>query len=492
MSDLKITVYNKLFQRRGWLSAPEKVTVTLGFNVVGSASVTFRADHPRAGDVLAEGARLVIDYDGLPQPLISGPVRSASGEGPEGQSTVTVTVEDDLRLLWRVLGWQVPGSPITNQTAAEYKTYTGNAETILKNAVTDNAVNRLGLPVTVAPNLGRGNTIAGGVKFRMHPLAERLFPAVEQAGLGVRCYQSGLGLVVDVYQPQTYPKILSEASGTVRSWSWAKDGPTATSVVGGGGYEARDRIFASTTDTALQSLYRDVIEVFMDARDAGEEVDDIDRDIKDLREELADAKIDVRKKQAERNKALTELRAMTRTKINAENVKSLADAGTNATFKTKAAKDYTDAVADLTKAETDYNKAQTELDAALQHQATTQDSLDIMVLDTRPMAIDRQRVALQERGSELLLESRPKSGLALELSETPYFRYGTVQVGDRVTIQTGGLTLTDVIRSATITWDRDNGLVVTPGVGERQDDPDTKLAKAIRSLWRGLTNVKVR
>ena len=372
MDGLKITVYSKSFQRKGWIGNPETVTVTTGFNVVGSAEVTFPADHARTADVLAEGARLVIEYEGLPQPLISGPVRSAKGEGPEGQSTITVTVEDDLRLLWRVLGWQVPTAAISAQSTAEYRTYTGNAEAILKTAVTENAVTRLGLPVTVAPNLNRGATISGGVKFRMHPLAERLFPAVEQAGLGVRVYQSGPGLLLDVYTPKTYTKVISEAAGTLRSWSWASNAPTVTSVIGGGQGEGTARVFRSATDLALETKYGDVVEAFTDARN-GETTAEID-----------------------------------------------------------------------------------------------------------------------QSNTETLFEGKPTSGLSLELSETPYFRYGTVQVGDRVTIKAGGLTITDILRNATFTWNRGDGLTITPSVGEIQDSAETKTHKAIKALWSGLTNLKAR
>lgn len=372
MDGLKITIYDKAFQRLGWIGNPESVSVTLGFNVVGAAEVTFAADHPRAQDVLEDGARLVIEYEGLPQPLISGPVRSAKGEGPEGQSTVTVTVEDDLRLLWRVLGWQVPTAAISAQNTAEYRTYTGDAETIIKTAVTENAVTRLGSPVTVAPNLNRGAVISGGVKLRMHPLAERMFPAIEQAGLGVRVYQSGPGLTLDVYEPQTYPKIISEAAGTLRTWAWATNAPQVTRVIGGGQGEGTARVFRSATNTALETQYGDVIEAFTDARN-GETTAEID-----------------------------------------------------------------------------------------------------------------------QSNTETLFEGRPTSGLSLELSETPYFRYGTVQVGDRVTIRAGGLEITDILRSASITWNRADGLTITPAVGERQDDADTKLATAVKKLWRTVSTLKAR
>lgn len=375
MERLRITIYDKNFGRRGWLGNPETVTVNTGYNIVGSAEITFAADHPRAADMLAEGARIVIELEGLTYPLISGPIRTVKGTGPNAQSMLTVTVEDDLRLLWRILGWQVPGAPITGQNTAEYRTYTGNAETIVKQMVSENLarIPSEAAKVTYALNQNRGATIPGGIKIRMHPLADRLFPAVEQAGIGVRCYQSGAGLVVDVYQPATYTKRISEQAGTLRSWEFLSAAPTATRVVGGGQGEGTARTFRTATSTTLETQYGDVIEVFADARNG----DTIDQ--------------------------------------------------------------------------------------------------------------------LNQSNAEVLFEARPTSGLSVELSETPYFRYGVaVQVGDRVTIQAGGTEITDILRTVTIKWDRADGLTFNPAVGKVENSSDAKVAKAIKALWRGLTIQKVR
>jgi Siphovirus ReqiPepy6 Gp37-like protein len=372
MDGLRLTVYDKNFVRKGWLGTPESVTATPIFNVAGTADITFPSDHNRAADILTEGARLVIDMDGLTTPLMSGPVVAVQGQGPAGQSTITVTIRDDLSVLWETLGWQVPTAAIGAQSAAEYRTYTGNAETIVKTMVTEQAITRFGHPLTVAPNLNRGAVIPGGVKIRMHSLAERLFPAVEQAGLGVRVYQSGAGLVLDVYEPAVYSKVISEAAGTLRSWKWNRTNPTVTHVVGGGKGEGTLRTFRSASDPTLAALYGRKIEVFSDARNGD----------------------------------------------------------------------------------------------------TTQE--------------------LDQSNSEVLFEGKPASGLELELSETPYFRYGTVVVGDQVTIRAGALEITEVLRSATISWTRAEGLTVQPTVGKTENSSDAKVANAIKTLWRGLTTLKVR
>lgn len=90
---------------------------------------------------------------------------------------------------------------------------------------------------------------------------------------------------------------------------------------------------------------------------------------------------------------------------------------------------------------------------------------------------------LPGRGTAALEETRQKSGLSLTLTETPAFRYGVhYELGDTVTVQTAAGPITDRIRQIKITVDRDNGLTVTPQVGERSDDPDTKLIRFVKKF----------
>ena len=54
-----------------------------------------------------------------------------------------------------------------------------------------------------------------------------------------------------------------------------------------------------------------------------------------------------------------------------------------------------------------------------------------------------------------------------------------------------GLGLSLVLREARLSWDKD-GDVATPVVGERSDDPDTRLAKRLRALQRANNDRKAR
>ncbi|MGP5071657.1 Gp37-like protein [Arthrobacter rhombi] len=361
-------VYNKLFKRRGSLGAPTSVEFELVNNSVSLATVVVPLSRPRVKDALNDGARLVIDADGME--TFSGKVVGRSGSGFQDQS-VTLTVESDWRLFNRLQGWPVPDQPIGQQGVA-YRKYTGKAETILKDAVREAAA-RIGEPITVAPDMGRGKTINGGIQFRFHPLADRLFPAVEQAGLSVTVVQDGEnGLVVDVREPQRVRKPFSAAAGNLVEWEWSNSNPTATSVVVGGQGAGELRTLLERRDTTRISQYGDHIEAFVDARD-------------------------------------------------------------------------TDDATELT-----------------------------------------------GRMDEAMEEGAAKTGLSLTLANTKSAIYGThYRVGDLVTVQAGQLLITDSLKSAKFSWTRDKGMVVAPQVGERTDDPDLALAKRVRKIWQGLTDLKV-
>lgn len=275
-----ITVYDAAMVKRGTVGNPITVRVTPRHNTPGSCTLVIASTHPRAADLFAEGARVRVTYSGTDaagnhwsERLISGPVRLVSGKGPKQAGELTFQVEDDTRLLWRVLGWPNPAGAITAQGAASaYDTRTGAAETVLKGFVSANAVARLGLPVVCATDLGRGSAIT--VDVRMHPLADRLLPALTQAGIGFTVDQQLSGgvqkLVVDCYVPATYPRTLTEEGGVVTAWEYVRAAPTATRVVVAAQGVGTARGFTLTADTAREALWGDVIEVTRDARDTSD------------------------------------------------------------------------------------------------------------------------------------------------------------------------------------------------------------------------------
>jgi hypothetical protein len=370
-SPFTIEVYDKNFVFQCFIGDPDSVVATPRHNQKSTAAITVSSSHHRLGDLTADGARCVLRYYG--EFLMSGSLNLRSGQGPGVNGTVTVYLDGDFRVLDNVLAWVSPTSVISSQGGSEHYIIGGNAESIVKDLVTKNAINRLGMPVLCANNQNRGAVIPGGIKARFQPLRDLLLPAVETAGLGITFSQSGPKIICDVYVPQTFPRLLSETGGMITDWKWSDSNPAATRVVTAGQGDGTARVFRALADTALEAQYGDIIEVFRDARDA------------------------------------------------------------------------------------DNN---TLLDA---------------------------------RGRESLSDGAPKFGFALTLAETESFRYGGagVHVGDRVTVDLGFTTRTDILREATISWTADEGVGVTPLVGELQDNPDRALGNFLRSLRKGISDLKV-
>lgn len=378
-----LTVYDGQFGRRGWIGDPLSVTATVRHNAISSCSVEVDADHPRVPDLMASGARLAVDYDG--RHLLSGPIVSREGKGPATTATITVRADDDLRALWRVLAWPNPTGAITAQgEASSYDRVTGPAETAIKHYASRNFA-RLALPIRVAPDQGRGGRVA--LQARMHPIADRVFPAVDLAGVGVTIrHDRAVGdLVMDCYTPRKLRRLISEETGALVDWSWSDKSPTLTRTVVGGQGEGTAREFVLVVDAARETEWADVGEEFRDARDVGGD-----------------------------------------------------DTGA----------------------------------------------------DGEPEPADPAVVAetLTARGQERIEEGAATAGLTLTLAEAEGFRYGEhVRVGDEVTVQVApGLEVTDVLREVQLSWTTEQGVEVTPIVGDRQDDPDVALRRAVNDIARAL------
>lgn len=269
---LIIGVYDKAFTPKGEIGAPRFVTVnlvdiSLGF---GRATISCSAKDRMIDHLMTPGGRIWLRRpDG--EHLMSGPIVARRATGPSIESTYEFAITDDAAVLDEIVGWVQPANSITSQgTGATNWVLEDNAETVLKTAVSQNGVSRLGMPITVAPDLGRGSVVRGVL--RMEPLWSKLFPVVDgcgmsRAGIGVVVKQSGAGLVLDVYERSTYPRPLSEFGGSVVNWSWSQAAPTATRVVVGGPGTGVVRSFRTVTDAPRETEIGRIIERWRDARD---------------------------------------------------------------------------------------------------------------------------------------------------------------------------------------------------------------------------------
>lgn len=381
----EVTIYDKSLARRGFLNDFVSISVTPRHNAVGVASLVVAADHKRLPILKMPGARLGIRFRSpldadqtTREHLMSGYVTNGNAQGPQATGTVTVSIEDDLGLLDRMLGWPVPSDTTLTAQGVKQDSRTGPAETVAKAFVSAQMAHNIIDPITVAATHGWGTSITAAC--RMSTLGDTLFSLVDKAGVGLSAKQvnnasgtQGTSIQLDAYQPKVYPYKLSESARTVTNWtySWA-DGVTRV-IIGG-----------PTTDGQPTS------------RQFKQIVDPREADWGYTREAFVDA--------------------------------SSAESSSGVTL-TQA----------ITKVGTDY-----------------------------------------------LAENAPKFGFTVEMSENKTFHYGGngVHVGDKVTVNVMGSTFTDVLREATLTFDADTGLVVTPTIGEHSDDPDVVLGKFVTDIAR--------
>lgn len=277
---LRFTVFNRNYDRLGWINAPRSANVTIRHNAISTCEFVLDDDHPLAGDLATRGSRVIVEYMGLGEPirLMSGIV-SATGSRDGSVGTVTYSVKDDKSLFWELLGWPAPTKPIDQQGDDEedgpYYVLNGqSAEYTLKRVVERN-IPHVDLPVSIAPNQGRGDQLNFSIRF--HPIADRILPMLDQAGIGMDCYQDGAGVLVDVYEPvdRTDRPPLTEASGVVVDGTWSQEPPTVTRVVVGGPGEGKARRFVRVPAAANLPSDREVmwgvsIEQWIDARDLEE------------------------------------------------------------------------------------------------------------------------------------------------------------------------------------------------------------------------------
>lgn len=262
-----VTLYSKALVRTGWLNNPVEIRATPRHMAIGSTDLTVSCQDRRVPLLAASGARAVIRYED--EFLMSGYIRGRSGKGPTRGGTFTFTVEDDLALVTRMLGWAVATSGVTTpfgtQGVKKY-TATGAAETVAKNIIAAQLTHNTVDPITVAATHGWGTSIT--IESRMTRLDDALLSAVDKAGVGLTARQGASSIVVDAYQPATYGRTLSEQGGQVIDWSYSSSDPQMTRAIIGGPNTATSREFRQVIDSTLEAALGYTVEGFVDAQQA--------------------------------------------------------------------------------------------------------------------------------------------------------------------------------------------------------------------------------
>lgn len=275
--ETRINIYRGL-EFRGTIPQFKSVHMPLQFDKLSVSAFALDLTSSYIGELMHRHARVVVHFrrswNDPWEWATSGKVTEVDGEGFQRMGVVAFVIEDDWRIFNNWEGWPNPSGTLAQQGDENaYDTRTGNAEAILK-SFTQATINRLGLSrrYTVAANRNRGAVIPGGVSMRFHPLADRLWPAVTDAGIGVTVRQGETSIVVDCYVPKVINQVLTESAGVLTHSKWSIKSPTVTRVVAGGGGEGTRRYFRQIVDTSLESEWDDIIEGFQDARDTSDPV----------------------------------------------------------------------------------------------------------------------------------------------------------------------------------------------------------------------------
>ena len=273
----QITLFTPDYRRVAPINFFESLKLSLKWNGLSTLELVVSGDHSRLDGLTRPGARLVVDYGG--GQIFSGPVRRVHGVGPWRSSRVTVTCEDDIRLLWRMLLWPVPyrSSIIGMEWRAnrDYAHYSGAAESVAKKALRDNTW-RFPPDIFMVDDKSRGRYIKD-FQARFHVFADKLLPVLSWARMTVtvkqfeNVKQDQRGLLFDCVPAVTREHVLTAESGSIVSWEYVRDAPKATAVVVGGRGEGKDRLFCEDFDALAEDEWFDRVEVFKDARNTDSE-----------------------------------------------------------------------------------------------------------------------------------------------------------------------------------------------------------------------------
>lgn len=302
----RIDVYRNDFTWVGTIGNPISITGSAVWNGLSVFEIEVKADDAIVEDLIEPGARVTMIYRDAD--LFSGVVAGITGSILRNGS-LTVRVESDWRILTNTLAYirpanqveattisvknassataeaqaWLPGGASTQGTSGTVIGQTGYyywnpsvvyAETAIKTLITENAVTRLGRPLTVATDLNRGGDIkTPGLlpTLRLETLEQACKEILDLDGLGLTVQQvpRSSTITVDVYEPDVWDMPLTAESGIIQSGSWSIKGPTLTRAFIGGPGDIAARYFKTFTETTgLEAEYNDIIEVFRDGSSA--------------------------------------------------------------------------------------------------------------------------------------------------------------------------------------------------------------------------------
>lgn len=443
-----ITIYDRDFGFTGRVVDPQFTNLVPSWQNQGYGNFALAANNPHTDALMEKGARLVVLYRG--KRILSGPITSwQGGVAKGGAELVTYQFLDWAVLFRRVLSWVAPRNPLMpgstsqlgqawmrpgysvtpgvtlHQTSYYQWAAVDSAESAIKNLVRDNMVTRLGMPITIAPDLHRGpNPTAILPEVRMEPLADSLQPIMNFSGLSVAIWQEkyGTGWHMDVVEHGQWQQALTPESGIIVDGYYGVNHPEVTRPIVGGPGDSAARAYGGIQGAGL--LTPDEVDFGYPQEVFSETDGDFDFRWPD---------------------------------------------GTDDDH--QVPKYYPFAVS-----ATEADRFRAFLDQAV-----------AKALEVDPSS---------RFDSDDKVPPQPAvSTLQLTLSETPTFHFGGddgIQIGDYVTLRIRGATFTDYVTECQMVFTRDDGVKITPLIGQKQDDPDVQVAQQLAALARAYARQQTR
>lgn len=259
---------------------------------VGTASITVREVSPAAGQLLLARDYVVpVTMRAPGYPRWTGHVVNAKRTKTSGMvGRITATIVDERDWLRRILAAPVPGSPWSNQSAAEHDRRTGPLATVMRQYVAANVARMAAagqpVPITVTPAPANDTSPTVTIDTRNETLAEELKATLTANGYDITATLwlpddpqpipgrtlTESTIVIDVVagRPKLYVNFSDERGGVAQS-DITVSSPDATSLAVGGPGEGTARVFdyVVADDGRLDTLgWWGRAEAFLSATDA--------------------------------------------------------------------------------------------------------------------------------------------------------------------------------------------------------------------------------
>lgn len=274
--------------------AYKRIRMEILDNDMGTFTLELPASHPAVDWVVQPGAGIVVRRQGTDRVEFSGYVLDVyfaeSQQSPKGDVTV-VGVCDNV-LIAKELAFVSTSSDVSSTGLSTFSavnaTYTGPAETSIKNIIGNNIGPAAGITrrrysfLNIPASTGLGTS--GTWKARFEPILDRVQAMASFGGVSFRLVQGVPGKIdVEVWQPTLVEEArFSVEARNIKSIVGTFRAPDTSEVIVGGGGEGRARVWTRRSNTSLQTTYGRRATIFhsrMDTVDLAEMRQTADEDL---------------------------------------------------------------------------------------------------------------------------------------------------------------------------------------------------------------------